>query len=106
MNISNSNYKKYVVLSVNGRIDTNNYESFAAEIERYRAMKQKFFILDLAQLEYISSSGLRVFLSSLKAISAENGELILCALNERIRGVFEMSGFISLFKTVEKLEEI
>jgi anti-anti-sigma factor len=54
-------------------------------------------IVDLANLEYISSTGLSAFLSAAKKIRAAGGRMALAGLNSRIRLVFEMSGFLRLF---------
>ena len=54
-------------------------------------------IIDLSQIEYISSTGLSAFLSAAKKIRAQGGTMALAGLNNRIRLVFEMSGFLRLF---------
>ncbi len=55
-------------------------------------------LIDMKDLEYISSAGLRVFLIGAKAMKAKNGELLLCALRENVQEVFDISGFTALFK--------
>ena len=47
----------------------------------------------------MSSSGLRVFLTGLKKITAVQGKFVLCSLQEGIREIFEISGFSDLFET-------
>ena len=55
-------------------------------------------ILDCSQLEYISSSGLRIFLSIRKEAAAHGSKVIVKNINSDIRQVFMMTGFISLFE--------
>jgi anti-sigma B factor antagonist len=55
-------------------------------------------ILDCTQLEYISSSGLRLFLSLRKAAASKGGKVIVKAINNDIRSVFMMTGFLNLFE--------
>ena len=83
-----------------GRLDT------AAAIETGEAVKplmeaeHKEIILDCTNLEYISSSGLRIFLSVRKEAAAHGSKVIVRNINADIRQVFMMTGFISLFEIV------
>ena len=56
--------------------------------------------IDCTELEYISSSGLRIFLSIRKEASARGSKVIVRNINDDIRQVFMMTGFVSLF-TIE-----
>ena len=53
---------------------------------------------DLAKMEYISSSGLRIFLSIRKEAAAHGSKVIVRNISADIRQVFMMTGFISLFE--------
>jgi len=50
--------------------------------------------LDCSKLEYISSSGLRMFLAAHKKMSAKNG-MVLTGVNSDIRDVLDMTGFLT-----------
>jgi anti-anti-sigma factor len=82
----------------NGRLDT------AAAIPTAEAVKPLLdaanceIVLDCSQLEYISSSGLRIFLSIRKEAAAHGSKVIVRNINADIRQVFMMTGFISLFE--------
>lgn len=106
MNIISSESGKYLILSIEGRIDTSNYESFAEEIQVFIDDGKKFLVMDMDKLDYISSSGLRVFLSTLKKLRAIEGDVILCCLNEKIKTVFDVSGFLSLFRVEGNIDTI
>ncbi|MBQ3633096.1 MAG: STAS domain-containing protein [Paludibacteraceae bacterium] len=81
-----------------GRLDT------AAAIPTMEAVKplleaaNREIILDCTQLEYISSSGLRIFLSIRKDAAAHGSKVIVRNISADIRQVFMMTGFISLFE--------
>ena len=60
---------------------------------------------DMSATEYISSAGLRVFLSVAKRLQKLNGKIVLCLLQPRVREVFEMAGFIQLFQIYNSQEE-
>lgn len=54
-------------------------------------------IVDCQGMSYICSSGLRVFLSLNKNVTAKGGKLIIRNLEPLVKGVFDMSGFSQIF---------
>jgi anti-sigma B factor antagonist/stage II sporulation protein AA (anti-sigma F factor antagonist) len=54
-------------------------------------------VIDCAELDYISSSGLRQFLTLQKTASAKQGKLVLKNMKPEIKEIFEMTGFTALF---------
>ena len=61
-------------------------------------------IIDLKETTFVSSSGLRVFLSTSKKMKSKRLPLTLCALNNTVQEVFSISGF-STFVNVAKTRE-
>ena len=61
-------------------------------------------ICDFSGNEYVSSAGLRVFLSTLKRARKSGGDVVLCCLKPGILEIFDMTGFTSLFKIVDSLD--
>ena len=55
-------------------------------------------VVDLAGVEYISSSALRVLMMLSRAVNRSNGELALCGLSPFVAEVFEIGNFNSLFQ--------
>ena len=106
MEIVNKEQGKYLILSIVGRLDTSNYEDFSNELQVFIDDGKKFLVMDLEKLDYISSSGLRVFLSSLKKLRAIEGDVVLCCLNEKIKSVFDVSGFLALFRVEDNTDFI
>ncbi|MDH3651321.1 MAG: STAS domain-containing protein, partial [Saprospiraceae bacterium] len=62
-------------------------------------------IVNLDNLNYISSAGLRVFLITNKLIKKNEGALRLCCLNDTVKEVFEISGFQMIFDIFRSEEE-
>ena len=58
----------------------------------------KEIVFDCTNLEYISSSGLRLFLTIRKEASVKGGKVIIENINDEIRKVFMMTGFFNLFE--------
>ena len=82
---------------ISGRLDTPSAVKAQQEIVPLLENADKEIILDCEQLQYISSSGLRLFLAIRKEVSAKGGKVIVENINEDIKKVFMMTGFIQLF---------
>lgn len=84
-------------LKVIGRLDTTNAGEFEIVIQQFIKDKELSLIVDLSELTYISSSGLRCFILLLKSMTANNNSLVLENLRPEIKEVFDMTGFTKLF---------
>jgi anti-sigma B factor antagonist len=83
--------------TVSGRLDTPAAVKAQQEIIPLLENADKAITLDCKDLEYISSSGLRLFLTIRKEASAKGGSICIENINEDIRKVFMMTGFFNLF---------
>ena len=63
------------------------------------------FLFNLGELDFISSTGLRVILATGKKLSASDGKLLICSPNITVKDVLEMSGFSTMFGVFETEEE-
>ena len=81
-----------------GRLDTPAAVKAQQEVEPLIENADKTIILDCTNLEYISSSGLRLFLTIRKEAGSKGGKVIIENINEDIRKVFMMTGFFNLFE--------
>lgn len=81
------------ILTPSGRLDTAAAPLFEREVEAATASGNARVLIDLADLSYISSMGLRALLTAAKRINAKGGRLALCALQAQVAEVFEISGF-------------
>lgn len=82
---------------VSGRLDTPAAVKAQQEITPLLENADKEITLDCSPLEYISSSGLRLFLTIRKETAAKGGKVIIVNINDEIRKVFTMTGFFNLF---------
>lgn len=88
------------VLSVQGRLDSNTSNALDEKLAETVGANSAT-VLDLSQLDYISSAGLRVLLKAAKQAKAAKTKLSLAALHPQVLDVFEMSGFSSIFAIYE-----
>lgn len=83
---------------LNGRLDTPAAVKAQQEIGPLLENADKEIVFDCTNLEYISSSGLRLFLTIRKEASVKGGKIIIENINDEIRKVFMMTGFFNLFE--------
>ena len=87
-----------LIASFAGRLDTAAAVQTAEDVKPLMEAEGKEIILDCTALEYISSSGLRIFLGIRKEAAAHGSKVIVRNINADIHQVFMMTGFISLFE--------
>ena len=93
------------ILSLTGSLDTNTSKEAEDHINKLLEEGNIKLLIDLTDLDYISSSGLRILLSTSKKLKSLRGEMRICGLNETVNEVFEISGFTMIFKIFKTLEE-
>lgn len=98
MNINKNLQGTELTLGLEGRLDTTTAPKFEHELKGAME-KLTLLILDFAELEYISSAGLRVVLSAQKIMSRQ-GSMVIRNVNETIMELFEVTGFIDIL-TIE-----
>lgn len=97
MNVQIASLADYALVTVEGRIDTTNAAEFESKLTEVMDGGSSRLILDCSGLNYISSSGLRVFLVIQKRMNGVKGLFRLCNLQPGIREIFDISGFSSIF---------
>ena len=99
MEITKSQEGEKLVVLVSGRLNTGTAPQLDAELSTL-VTQHDALVLDFSDLAYISSAGLRVILSTQKAMSRKKGSLVVRNCKPEILEVFEMTGFVD-FLTIE-----
>ena len=97
----NTTFKKEdndYVMYFEGRLDTAASSSVQKEAEVLYDCSGHDIILDCTELEYISSSGLRIFLDVLKSAEDKGSHVYIKGISDDVRAVFAITGFINLFE--------
>jgi anti-sigma B factor antagonist len=87
---------KYIV-SLEGELDTAHALEVEQTMQPLHELSGKDITIDCTHLDYIASSGLRILLALLKSAKSKGNKVVLKNLNDEIKEVFKMTGFIDLF---------
>ena len=80
-------------LKIKGRMDTAVAIETEKVIDKILKGNNKRLLFDFADLEHLSSCGLRIILNAAKKIKMVEGKIILCSLIETVKEVFDICGF-------------
>lgn len=85
------------IIELKGYLDATNAQEFQKVVDELPANDTENVVVDCEGLEYISSSGLRVFITLLKKAQKNGGKVKVENLNSTVREIFDMTDFSSLF---------
>jgi anti-anti-sigma factor len=85
------------VVKVAGRMDAESAPQFEQACEECIRDGAKNLAVDVAELKYVSSMGLRSFLMIAKALQSRGGKMMLCGLRGVVKEVFDMTHLTALF---------
>lgn len=105
MTITEKTHKDWLVLALTERLDTQT----APDLEKEAApklTKDGKLALDLSELKYISSAGLRVLLMLMKKAKPLGGVVVLVGVSGMVQEILEESGIDSFFDSYDKLEAL
>ncbi len=94
-----------VVLRVAGRVDGETAPELERACGEWISPGDRNMILDLSDVPYISSAGLSGVLNAGKKIDRNGGRLLICGLAGRLKQIFDMAGFNTLFPIFETRDE-
>jgi anti-sigma B factor antagonist len=84
-----------LTLSLEGRLDTSSSGDLEKEIEELETEDVEELHLDLKDLDYTSSAGLRVILKAQQLMSRRHG-MIVYNVKDEIRDIFDLTGFLNI----------
>ena len=107
MNITTENFDNYTEIKLDGRLDTNTAPKLEKALMALLDEGKEDLLINFTDLNYISSSGLRVLLVAAKSLDtkAKDKKLNFCSLQDFIKEVFDIAGFSVLFNFFNTPEE-
>ncbi|WP_163652219.1 STAS domain-containing protein [Listeria sp. PSOL-1] len=94
----NEQDEKHVEAFIRGEIDAYTAPKLKENLEKYQEEKDFELRVDLADVGYMDSTGLGVFVGMYKCLRANNSELILVGLPERLYRLFEITGLSDIIE--------
>ena len=93
-----------IVLLVSGRLDAENAPQFEQKCRACIAEGVTVLVVDLGELTYVSSMGLRSFIAIAKTLQEKQGALRICRLKGLVKQVFEITGLLDMFRVYESVD--
>ncbi len=93
------------IIRLEGYLDAHTAPQFEAAIADEIEAGRTRIIVDCANLTYISSAGLGVFMSFIEEVREQAGDIKICALTPKVQSVFEVLGFAEIFDLCETRED-
>ncbi len=100
MEINVKTEQDITIIELAGDIDANTAPSVQEKVLPLVQAGSKL-LLNMADVPYMSSAGLRMLLSTYRQVSAKDGKLVLVGLTEEIRETMSITGFLDFFTTEE-----
>ena len=96
------------VVAPSGQIDSNTYGILEDELDAILAKNPNLIALDLAEVDYLSSAGIRIILKTKKMLTKNSGKMVFMHLQPQIRKVFEIIEALPsmrVFKNIQEMDE-
>ena len=99
------NNDEIAVISARGFIDTTTAPDLEKRLEEQLALNKYKIVVNLENIDYVSSAGWGVFVSEIREIRENNGDLVLVNMSSDVYDVYELMEFSSILKSFESLED-
>lgn len=94
-----------VVVAPRGKLDSATSPQLGARLNELATTPAVRLVLDLAEVDFVSSAGLRVMLATAKQARAAQGRLMLCGVQPPVQEVLDISGFTALLSIQSRRAE-
>ncbi len=102
MNLNTKTVDNVIVVDFAGKIDFQLSIDFEIELnEIIQKVPEKHFLFNLEEVEYMDSSGIRLFIATSRILEKTNRNLKLCNLNSSIKMIFRVIKLIDMFEIFE-----
>lgn len=105
MEIKTEKKNNCIEIKLIGRLDSNTSLTLEKELTAIINEGEQNIIVNFEELNYISSSGLRVFLVAAKSLGTRGNKLKFCNMKDFIKEVFDIAGFTAIFDIYKTNED-
>ena len=104
MTVESSSKGAVAVVKISGRMDAESAPQFDQACQAALAGGATHLVVDVAELQYVSSMGLRSFLSVAKTLQKAGGKMPLCGMKGMVKEVFDLTHLTALFPMFDSVE--
>lgn len=104
MDIIVTSSNEITVIEIVGELDSSTAYNVQSQILPVAEQSRKI-LLDMSDVTYMSSAGLRILLTVYRSIQERHGEIVLVGLNEDIKDIMAITGFLDFFTTFDTRED-
>lgn len=105
MNIQSTNQGDIHILELSGELDYHSSPDLRTQLNELVGKQTPKILVDLKGIDYMDSSGIATFVEAFQKTKRYQGKLILAALTDTVRGVFEIAKLDSIFEITETAQE-
>ena len=105
MELQTKRIGKALVIYLEGKFDLQLSMDVEKQINEILARGEKYLIFELSEVKYISSSGLRIFIQTMRELKNKDGAMRIAGMTEKIKKFFEVVGLLELLKFCDTIED-
>lgn len=103
MQLTKKHEKGLSIITVNGTVDALSSYTLENDLLELMSSGRLFIVVDMSEMDYITSAGLRSLLVAAKMISLKKGFMAICRLNDDVKKIFSMVNFESILNVYEDM---
>jgi anti-anti-sigma factor len=92
-------------IQLSGILDVQGVDAIGTKFAGYSSGDNSKVLVDLAEVEFLTSIGIRLLVTTAKSVASRGGKLALLNPNENVRGVLEMTGIMDIIPIHSSLQE-
>jgi anti-anti-sigma factor len=105
MEVSETSDGAVTIVVVRGRLDSATAPTLGQRLSGTLTAPGRRLLIELSQLEYISSAGFRVLLLAARRAAETDGQIVLTGVSGKVRQLFDLGGFLDLFRICTSQDE-
>lgn len=94
-----------VLVLPQGDVDMSRSPALRQTLHEVQSRKPQRMIINLAQVDYMDSSGLATLVEAMRAAKGSDTKMVLCGMNEKVRAIFEIARLHHFFTIVDSVDE-
>jgi len=88
-----------------GILDVQGVDAIGTKFAGYSGGDNSKVLVDLAEVEFLTSIGIRLLVTTAKSVASRGGKFVLLNPNENVKGILEMTGIMDIIPVHSSLEE-